>query len=266
MKSYTTFTCLALVLAGSSRAVAESHEGVKLEMRDGRPVVDGVFINDHGPYRFLVDTGSTLNHFDPKLARAIGLATTLQTTLTSSIGATSATGTEGAEIRLGSVIADQQVLLFAGIEGLHAISPDIQGVLGQVFLSRFDYRINLRNGRLEFGRYGLDAKATRIAFRTVEGRPVISTSLGWLVLDSGAHYLVRFGVRATVETHEMVTASGTVGVGTVFSKLVIAGHPFWRGDAIAVPELSEPSADGLLPIAPFNSVYVSNSEGYVVLK
>jgi hypothetical protein len=28
---------------------------VKIDVRDARPVVEGVYVNGHGPYRFLVD-------------------------------------------------------------------------------------------------------------------------------------------------------------------------------------------------------------------
>lgn len=30
---------------------------VKMQVRDGHPIVDGVYVNGNGPYRFLVDTG-----------------------------------------------------------------------------------------------------------------------------------------------------------------------------------------------------------------
>jgi hypothetical protein len=243
---------------------ADSREAVSLQIRDGRPVVDNVYVNGHGPYRFLLDTGSTLNHFDPKLAKTIGLPVTFTTNLTSSTGVTTAPGSEGVEIRLGPANADAQVLLLAGMEGLHAIDPGIQGVLGQIFLSRFDYLLDLKNRRLEFGAFD-SAKGTKAPFRIVQGRPVLVTTLGALVLDSGVHDLVRFGVRGNGETREMVTASGVAKVSTVFSTLAIDGRTFWRGEAIAVQNSPEAGAEGLLPTAAFRTVYVSNSQGYVVL-
>jgi len=257
--------CACLVLAISARAVAETADTIVLDICDGRPVVSGVFLNGHGPYRFLLDTGSTLNHVDPKIAKSIGMIASFETQLTASSGRVAAAGSDGSEVRLGSVRADRQVFLFAGIEALHAISPDIQGVLGEVFLSRFDYLIDLRGKRLTFGAHMLGEKHPRLPFRTIGGRPVVTTSLGSLVLDSGAHYVTRFGVHASENTHELITASGSIQVGTVYSTLIIAQHTFWRGDAVALPRSLEGDADGLLPIAPFKSVYVSNSENYVAL-
>jgi hypothetical protein len=225
-----------------------------------------VYVNGHGPYRFLLDTGSTLNHLDPKLAKSIGLDVTFHTVLTSSTGRTAADGCDRGEIRLGPASADGQAFLLTGMEGLHQIATDIQGVLGQAFLSRFDYRLDLRSRRLEFGARPVEGEGTRVPFRVLQGRPVVTTSLGSLVLDSGAHYLVRFHVSAAEETLAMATSTGSVQTGTVFSKLMIDERTFWRGEAIAVPQTPETGADGLLPISPFKSIYINNSEHFLVVE
>jgi hypothetical protein len=62
------------------------------------------------------------------------------------------------------------------------------------------------------------------------------------------------------------TMSGTTQLGTVFSNLTIAGHSFWRGDAMALPQSAEAGTDGLLPTSLFKSIYVSNSGGYIVFE
>jgi hypothetical protein len=274
MKHFTILATAVLALALPTMAAAASAaaltttpaaSGVKLQMREGRPVVDGVMVNGHGPYRFLLDTGATLNTIDPTLAQSIGLTVAFLTQLTSSTGVTSASGSEGGEIRLGPVTAGDQVFLFTGMDAVHKLSSDIQGVLGQVFLSQFDYLLDVRGGRMEFGKRELHGKGARAPFRIVQGRPVVDTSLGPLVLDSGAHLMVRFGVEATQATAEMVTMSGTMQVGMVFSKLAIDGRTLWRGDAVAVPHTAEAGAAGLLPVSLFKTVYVCNSGRYVVL-
>jgi len=239
--------------------------GVKLQMREGRPLVDGVMVNGHGPYRFLLDTGATLNTIDPKLARLLGMTVTFQTELTSSTGVMPASGSEGGEVRLGPATAGDQVFLFTGMEAVHKLSTDIQGVLGQIFLSQFDYLLDMRAGRMKFGKRQLDGKGARMPFQIVQGRPVVDTSLGPLVLDSGAHLMVRFGVEPTQATAQMVTMSGTTEVGMVFSKLAIDGRTLWRGDAVAVPHTAEAGAAGLLPVSLFKTVYVCNSEHYLVV-
>jgi hypothetical protein len=256
-----------LLLASGHRADGASplNASVKLQMREGHPLVRGVYINGHGPYRFLLDTGSTLNHLDPKLAQAIGLTATFRSELRSAVGVISVPGAEGLEVTVDTVRADRQTFLFAGLEVIQASSPDIQGILGQAFLSRFDYLLDMRAERLAFGKLELDGKGTRVAFRSIAGRPVVSTSLGSLVLDSGADLVVRFGVTGTEATLELVTLAGSVNVRTVASQLLIEGRIVWRGDAVALPRpAAEGNAAGLLPTNVFRSVYVCNSEGYVV--
>jgi len=264
MKLLTVLAMAALALPTRSVA-ASAVTSVKLQVREGRPVVDGVMVNGHGPYRFMVDTGATLNTIDPKLAQSIGIMATFHTQLTSSTGVTPASGSEGLEVRLGPVTAGDQVFLFTGMEAVQKLSSDIQGVLGQVFLSQFDYLLDVRAGRMEFGAEELDGKGVRVPFQTVQGRPVIATSLGPLVLDSGAHAMVRFGIEATQATAELVTMSGTTRVGMVYSTLAIDGRTLWRGDAVAVPHAAEAGTGGLLPVSLFRTVYVSNSEHYIVL-
>ena len=247
-------------------AAASADTAVTMRLTRGRPVVDGVYVNGHGPYRFLVDTGTTSNHLEPKLARSIGLKVTFRTELASSAGVTIAQGSDGIEVALGPVRADGQMFLFAGLEAVHQLSPDIQGVLGQAFLSRFDYLLDLRGQRLEFGTWGPSGRGTRVPFRNIHDRPAVDTSLGLLLIDSGAHWVTVFGTGGGSSTHELVTMSGSLLVGTVSTKLLIDGQTFWHGDAVAVPRQEDVGVAGLLPIGLFRSVYICNSEGYVIFE
>jgi hypothetical protein len=105
-----------------------------LRVQDGRPIVDGVFVNGHGPYRFLVDTGTNVNLIDANLARSIGLNATFQVDLASATGKVPTPGSDGNEIVLDGVKAGGQKFLYSGLEAIHNFAPDIQGVLGQWFL------------------------------------------------------------------------------------------------------------------------------------
>jgi hypothetical protein len=138
--------------------------------------------------------------------------------------------------RLG---AEAQQFLFIPLETIH-ITPDIQGVLGQEFLSRFDYTLDLRGKRLEFGKQ--DRNGTRAKFKMINAEPVVSTSLGDLILDSGARQLVPFGVHPNIGyglTGELRTATGSQQIGMVV---------------------------GLLPLSLFKAIYFCNSQSYVVFE
>jgi hypothetical protein len=240
---------------------------VKMQVSGGRPIVNGVYVNGHGPYRFLVDTGTNVNFIEANLARSIGLKTTFRTPLTSSTGATSVSGGDGIEVLLDLARSEGQRFLFLPLETIHDFTPDIQGVLGQEFLSRFDYTLDLRGNRLEFGKQ--HRNGTRVRFRMINAEPVVSTSLGDLILDSGARQLVLFGVQPDSGyglAGELRTATGSQRAGLVSGKpLVIDGRKISRGDAMTIPNRT-PGVDGLLPLSLFKAIYFCNSQGYVVFE
>ena len=263
-----------LVLIATATAVTFAAE-VKMQVRDGLPIVDGVFINGHGPHRFLLDTGTNVNLIDKSLAHSIGLDPTFHSELSSSSGVTVAPGGDGIRISLSSVEAGEQKFLFLPLDAIHKHWPDVEGVLGQWFLSQFDYRIDLHGRRLEISKHDENEMptnaGTRAPFRMFNGRPLVTTSLGDLVLDSGSTRLVLFGVQpdpgfSPVE-HQLRTVAGSVNIGMVFTKqLVIEGRRDWRGHAVAVPHPSESGVGGLLPLNLFKAITVCNSRSYVVFE
>ena len=232
-----------------------------LRVQEGRTIVDGVYVNGHGPYRFLVDTGTNVNLIDTNLARAIGLSATFQVDHGSATGKIPTSGSDGNEIVLGTVKAGGQKFLYSGLDAIHNFSPDIQGVLGQWFLSQFDCTLDLRGKRLEFGKQG--RTGTCIPPRMINGRLTVPTSLGDLIVDSRAARLVLFGVEPDLglgEKREWQMVAGSQSVGMVSNKtLVIKDRTIWRGDAVAIPNRSEPGVDGLMPLSLFKLIYVCNS-------
>jgi hypothetical protein len=239
-----------------------------MQVRDGHPIVDGVYVNGHGPYRFLVDTGTNVDLIETGLAQAVGLKPTFRSELDSSMGVTVVPGADGIEVVLDSARAVEQKFLFLDLDAIHHRWPDVRGVLGQWFLAQFDYLFDLRGKQLVFGKQ--DRRGTRVPFRAINGRLVFSTSLGGLVLDSGADRLVLFGVQPDGGPGgggELRTVAGSRQIGMVASKpLVIAGQRIWRGDAVAIPSRTETGVDGLLPLGLFKAIYVCNSEGYAVFE
>lgn len=241
---------------------------MNLRVQEGRPIVDGVYVNGQGPFRFLIDTGSNVNFIETNLARKIGMNATFRTELASASGKTVVEGSTGNDVTLDSVKASGQELLFSNLDAIHSLSSDVQGVLGQWFLSQFDYVIDLKRKTLEFGKQNV--LGTRVSFKLMNGRILIPTSLGDLVLDSGTARLVLFGVESGAVhgvRSEWQTVAGSQQVGMVSnSVLAIEGRTVWRGEAIAIPNRSDPGVAGLLPLGLFKMVYVCNSEGYTILE
>jgi hypothetical protein len=227
--------------------------------------VDGVYVNGHGPYRFLVDTGSNVNLIETELAQKIGMNATFSTDFASSSGKTSLTGSDGNDVMLDSAKAGNQKFLFARLEAAHDLDSDIRGVLGQWFLGNFDYLLDLRGKRIEFGKQ--ERPGTRTSFKWVNARPVVPTNLGNLVLDSAAARLVLFGAEPDSFDRGVVkTFNGSAAIGTATRKLEIEGRRVWHGDAVTMTTRTEPGVNGLLPLSLFKAVYICNSESYLVLE
>jgi hypothetical protein len=254
----------ALILASSPAVNA-----VNLRVREGRPIADGVYVNGHGPYRFLVDTGTNVNLIDTNLAQAIGLTVAFQVDLTTATGKLPVPESDGNEVVLDAVKVDRQKFLYSELEAIHNFWPDVQGVLGQSFLSQFDYTLDLRGKRLVFGKQqGPDRRG--VPLRMINGRLAVATSLGDLIVDSGSAQLVLFGVEPDIGLggkREWRTVAGSQPVGMLSNKsLVIGGRTIWRGNAVAIPNRSEPGVDGLLPLSFFKAIYVCNSDGYAIFE
>jgi hypothetical protein len=211
---------LMMTFSSTSRASVEAAgnitTSIRLRIFDGRPVVDEVWVNGHGPYRFLLDTGATVNLIESDLAKSIGLPVTFHDDLSSAGGMTAVAGSDGVEIQLGQVMADHQMFIFSDLKALHNLSPDIRGVIGQSFLARFDYLLDLRNKRIEFGER--DWQGIRASLKMLNARPAVSTNLGWVVLDSGTKTVFLFGVKAGEATQSVRTLSGSLETGTVPTK------------------------------------------------
>ncbi len=256
---------LPIAICLLSMAAAPLLGRVKQQIREGRPIVDGIYVNGHGPYLFLIDTGTNVNLIETRLAKSIGMNSAFQVDFASSVGKTLLQGSDGNEVQVDSVKATRQEFLYSELNVIHDLLPDVQGVLGQWFLSGFDYMLDLHAKRLEFGKQ--DRDGTRARFTMPNGRTAVSTSLGYLALDSGAARLVLFGVDPDRRNQGYIrTFAGSQTIGMVSSKLVIEGRKIWHGDAVAIPSRTEPGVAGLMPLSLFKTIYVCNSEGYVVFE
>ncbi|MGA1982548.1 MAG: retropepsin-like aspartic protease [Acidobacteriaceae bacterium] len=247
-----------------STAVAQSAQvSIPLKVMTGKPVVDGVFLNGHGPYRFLLDTGSQSNQVDSGLARKLGLAATLQLDLETPSGESTVHGGRVSKVALGPMEASDQEFMFTRFDDLSTLSPDIRGILGQEFLAHFDYTLDFQHHRLIFG--GPPAAGVQTNVRLIFGRMAVPTSLGDLVLDSGAEMLFLFHASSHPASGQVMGATGAkVDVSYETAPEVRIGDRRYRparAEYHAVPAAEEA---GLLPANLFHAIFISNSKQYVV--
>ena len=239
---------------------------IPLEIRQGRPIVDGVYVNGHGPYRFLVDTGEEKNQLCDRLAQNLEVPTTLYINLLTAAGVVKASGARGLTIRVGPMEAGQQDVLFTRLDALHQWSADVQGILGQAFLSRFDYLLDLGHRRLEFGKR--KHEGLRVPFEILGGVPAVSTNQGMLALDSGTEQVVLFGRdgAGSRQVRPLRTEAGFAAAVIDRNRpLVLGGRAIHYSGALVMKRPPRLSQNGVLPVSLFRTVYVCNSEGYLVL-
>jgi hypothetical protein len=172
---------------------------------------------------------------------------------------------------------------------IHGISTKIRGVLGQNFLSAFDYILNYRDQRIEFEEDCEFTKAlqgARLAVERDRGRFLITTQpsspqrqASKLVMDSGASRVVVFRAASKNSDLEIdldfngrfnastVTGSQTISTGRL-RKLQIGDEEF-SGLSVRVvdnPATTEGrSENGLIPTSLFRSIYFNNTENFVIL-
>ena len=267
MATFNLFSFLmicATVCPCNARTAAPSHQSARLLLVGGRPVVDGVFLGGQGPFRFLIDTAAESNQLDSTLASKLGLTPTFQVETVTATGLTYVPGARLPDVTLGSVTAPHQEFLFSNLENIHRLSPEIQGVLGQHFLSRFDYLLDFANRRIIFG-LSSPKEGSRLDFTRVHGVPAIETSEGRLLLDSGSDSLILFRSVGTGTRAQIFTNAGSSPV-TVLPNLhlKIAGKDYRAPNAVLLSQ-SHGREGGLLPTSLFHAIYICNSENYVVL-
>lgn len=257
---------LVLVSLTASACTAQTTPlTLKLEVAQGLPVLDGVYVNGRGPYRFLLDTGNQSNEMDPDLARELGVAAAFQLELETPAGVTTVPGARADSVAAGpegAVKAAGQEFLITRNEALRRLGAGIRGTLGQQFLAHFDYTLDLARHRMEIA--GEPPEGQRVPFRRVAGCVVIATSEGALMLDSGSNVLFLFRASPRLENAMVTTSNADMGVAVGRAPaLRIGGRRYEMQDATfrAVPGAP---VDGLLPVSAFRSVYVSNSGRYVV--
>lgn len=265
MRTHKALHLAALLLAltpciGLAQTVQPT---LKLQVISGVPVFDGVYLNGQGPFRFLLDTGSQGNQMNMSLASKLGLSGSTQLQLQSPAGTiTDVPATTVGKVVLGPVEASDQEFLLSKRDTADGL-PGVQGILGQRFLHRFDYTLDLRHKQLTFGPPPLSGN--RAAFRFASGCMVLSTNLGDLLLDSGTDTLFLFRMSPQLSTVSFSTTTGGFDASIATAPSVkIAGKAYYPREAAFHPVPQAPAA-GLLPASLFHAIYISNSDGYVLL-
>lgn len=276
----SVFVVVCLEFTGTTCAAVSAGEGSGktatvvpfTSIQDGQIVVP-LYVDEVGPLRFLLDTGSSRSAISETLAATLGLQLVAQTELVSSTGSGSTMRAVArvTNLRLGRARAQALLAPTLSKEAVRRLGPGVVGVLGQDFLSRFNYTIDYRHERIiwhdeeaEGGDVrraadaanadGVTAAAgrVRLVLRASEGRFLIELPQGdgdgapaSFVPDSAADGVVLFG-RATTnqlladtsaERGQLVSLEGNrAGRLVVLKHLRIGAAALFNQPAIVIVE------------------------------
>jgi hypothetical protein len=258
----------------------------------GLSIVVPVYVNDNGPFDFLLDTGSTITFVDPALLRSLELAVIDGGTVATLTGKAPIPLAVAETVSLGPVTQGNVELGMRDLAGLRELDAKIRGVLGQNVLRNVDYLIDNRKRTIEFDFGGLLAAVlegervhtsrietpdnpaywnTKVPVKLAESNPhelnlILDTGSASVVLFSDSLDLTRLSKRASLPMAMKDDAGNRKGSFEIPAQLNVGGVTREVEARVMTIGLKGLAANGLLPTAGFDSVYISNSGGFVMFQ
>jgi hypothetical protein len=254
----------------------------------GFAVVVPVSVNGHGPYDFMLDTGTTITTIDRGLAsdlalvtRAHGTAVTLSENVPAAIAVVD-------RLAFGPIEEHGAAVMVRDLNGLRNLVPTARGVLGQNALLHADFMLDYRHKLIEFDRDGDLLRSLgghHVPLRR-QGEPsnpqfsnlVVHANISSdgahpmdLLLDSGAASMVLFGSLgdtgiADREGFVVDTAGRQRMAGIKQLQLTIDGKTRDLLSHVLSFRAAGPGIDGLLPTSLFDRIYISNSGTFAIFE
>jgi hypothetical protein len=244
-------------------------------------VIVPVAIGGRGPFRFLLDTGSTHTAVTGRVAAAVGGVPVARTVMTAAAGPVDCVVIRLPQMIVGTAATSGITATVLPAAATGVLHDSLDGVLGQDFLAGFDFTIDYPRRRIEWHDAGYAPSGIHLALVPAGDRWLVELPhptpcrACWpedrqrphrFVPDSGADAIVLFDeARAgalVAEWHpggaalHSLTGARTARTATIVALRV--GDTFLdRQTAAIVPAPSPDGADGLLPLHLFARVFVS---------
>jgi predicted aspartyl protease len=243
-----------------------------------------------GPFRFVLDTGSSHSAIADDLARELALTPIARAEVQTSTGRTMVPVVDVDGVSVAGSSDRLQPSVLARV-ALQALGPDIRGVLGQDFLSAHNFTIDYARRRFRWDEAGEgldtsdDPRMVRVPLVEQDGRFVLHAPQGnqdetlRLVADTGSTEIVLFESRrlarlglTPVSDAPPVALSSLTGSQSVrlmrLHQLALGSLTMRDRLAIVMPpaSLEYSSIDGLLPLHTFRVVSFRQRDGYVLIR
>src|SRR6478672_9137069 len=145
------FCCLTeSALAASPAPDSDTNTHLRVRTIAGYLLVVSVSINDHGPFDFLIDTGTNTTLIDPQLPTELGLAPKDKLKLASLASSTDVPRYYLQTFRVGPASISHYEALAVPLPQLTAFDHKIRGILGMNFLLQFSFRLDYEHSTLTF--------------------------------------------------------------------------------------------------------------------
>lgn len=282
--------CLSLLLIANNLAhgSARAASSVPFKLIKNYLIVVTVEVNSKGTFNFLLDTGTNTTLITPELSRRLDLRPTDRIELMTVAGSQIVPRSQLHSLAIGSKSVNNVEVLFADLPEIRQLDSSISGVIGQNFLSQFNYMLDYRNRRIEFEEGDeIESRLTgaRLLIERDEGKCIVVTpsisnskSARRFVLDTALSGLVLFVSNAPMldiklehSPHSLISVSTNAGTDTarlgVLRTLQIGNETFRE---LPVALIQSPiitgnrSEDGLLPARLFRTIYFNNRKVYVI--
>jgi predicted aspartyl protease len=261
------------------RAQAEIH----FRLAHGALVIVPVMAGKEGPFDFLLDTGADTSIVDPSITPLLSIAPAGSIEQTTLAGTQKLTTGWIPSLSIGSIQAANVPVLVQDLSELRKMDSRIVGIVGEDFLSRFNYMLEYDQRVLRFEkkneiqdsvegeRLTIETKANRMFVRS-EAQSERSANLR-LLLDTAANSVVLLyeasqSLQLPIEASGLeATSSGHIGLQTARMDGLLVGSERFHDLPVALPaaEPAEDIGDGLLPTVLFHTLYINSRERFVIL-
>jgi predicted aspartyl protease len=251
------------------------------ESRRPGEVIVPVTVGSRGPFRFVLDTGSTHSAVTERLANAFGARPVARTTMQANGGTIECPVVSLPPLAVGDAAVEGLTVTALPPSSTSALGHGVDGILGNDFLSRFRFTIDYRRSWIVW--HGTEYVPQGVRLRLIPSQDRWLVELPQpdqqpthrFVPDSGADTLVLYGeavanriVSQWRPEHAVLgslTGDRVVRTATV-DRLRVGGASLERQRAVIAPASAADGVDGLLPLYPFASVYFNVEERYLVVQ
>jgi hypothetical protein len=292
LTGYLMLLAFSSFLRAQGAAAPSNLSAIHFRSPRGSSIVLPVYMNDNGPFDFLMDTGSTITIIDPQLLRSLRLDVIEGGTVTTLTGKTAIPLAVARTVSVGPVTESKVELGVRDLAGLREVDAKIRGVLGQNVLKDVDYLIDNRKRTIEFDFGGslaavLDGERvnttrietpdnpaywnTKVPVKLAESNPhdlklILDSGSASVVLFSDSLDLTRLSKRASLPRSMKDDTGNRKSVSEYPAQLNVGGISLDVEARVMTIGFKGLAADGLLPTAGFGSVYISNSGGFVIFQ